>query len=356
MKDPTNDGKGFGGLSGLSGRRNPPAPNSSQTELQQPAADVPIASVEVVAPQAQSLTVAPKWHGIVILGVLGLVGIALIAAAIQKPTSYQEPIALPTQQLPPWRRKRLLMRILQTAMPRQLMLHRQQPIPLLLQPMLQQRLPMLRPSLKPKKLRAAENKQTLGVGVDQVLYGPQIRYCVHEKIRLDAAERVVDSYDGDSVDRFNAMVNDYNSRCGSFRYRAGTLEPIEREKQNQYVASFEAQGRSRVSATERSAEPITRRSEGLVQEQGYESAVDSGRTLSDPEYGKNLGTCLSGSYPMLCKHGLLTRDDAERVERAELAKNFELCISGRYPMLCKHDLLNSDQRVSVQQAELPEKL
>ena len=58
----------------------------------------------------------------------------------------------------------------------------------------------------------------------------QIRYCLAEDVRLEAARGVVNR-DPD-VDRFNAMINDYNSRCSSYRYRKGVLEFVQSELQS----------------------------------------------------------------------------------------------------------------------------
>ena len=57
------------------------------------------------------------------------------------------------------------------------------------------------------------------VGQDLVFSTAQIRYCLAEDIRMESAKSALDNYIDSDVDRFNAMVADYNSRCGSFRYR-----------------------------------------------------------------------------------------------------------------------------------------
>lgn len=62
------------------------------------------------------------------------------------------------------------------------------------------------------------------VGRDVVFSHAQIRYCVAEKIRIEATEGLVDTTEKLEVDRFNARVRNYNSRCGSFRHRSGALE------------------------------------------------------------------------------------------------------------------------------------
>jgi hypothetical protein len=57
----------------------------------------------------------------------------------------------------------------------------------------------------------------------------QIRYCLAEDIRIDGARSSVNQHLSTDVSRFNSMVADYNSRCGSFRYRSGTLESVRSE-------------------------------------------------------------------------------------------------------------------------------
>ena len=84
------------------------------------------------------------------------------------------------------------------------------------------------------------------VGSDLVLSTAQIRYCLAEDIRMNAAKSVVDSYNDSEVDRFNMMVTDYNSRCGSFRYRSGALESARRDVEP-YRSQLIEEGRSRLT-------------------------------------------------------------------------------------------------------------
>ena len=67
------------------------------------------------------------------------------------------------------------------------------------------------------------------IGPDRALDAAQIRYCLSEDIRLEAA-RDVANVDAD-VDRFNAMINDYNARCANYRYRPQVFESVQREVQ-----------------------------------------------------------------------------------------------------------------------------
>jgi hypothetical protein len=82
------------------------------------------------------------------------------------------------------------------------------------------------------------------MGSNSLLSTAQIRYCLAEDIRLNAGKSVVNQYLDIEVDRYNALASDYNSRCGQFRYRRGTLEPIRAEVETRR-ASLEAEGVAR---------------------------------------------------------------------------------------------------------------
>jgi hypothetical protein len=66
-------------------------------------------------------------------------------------------------------------------------------------------------------------------GTNLVLGLSQIRYCLAEDIRMEGARAVTDNSNSNDIAKFNAMVRDYNSRCGSFKYRSGDLERAKRE-------------------------------------------------------------------------------------------------------------------------------
>lgn len=67
------------------------------------------------------------------------------------------------------------------------------------------------------------------IGTDLVFSNNQIRYCLSEEIRLEAIKGAVNSYSQYEVDNLNVAIQDYNSRCGHFRYRQGALENVRRE-------------------------------------------------------------------------------------------------------------------------------
>lgn len=86
------------------------------------------------------------------------------------------------------------------------------------------------------------------VGTNKLLSVSQIRWCLREDMRIEA-KRTYANTDWE-IDAFNAMVSDYNPRCGSFQYRGGTLERAKREVEGmraQIVA--EALGRSTTPST-----------------------------------------------------------------------------------------------------------
>lgn len=65
------------------------------------------------------------------------------------------------------------------------------------------------------------------VGTNNVLSVPEIRWCIREGIRIEAMREIIDNNAG--IDEFNRIVNDYNSRCGSYRYREGSQSRAERD-------------------------------------------------------------------------------------------------------------------------------
>jgi hypothetical protein len=58
------------------------------------------------------------------------------------------------------------------------------------------------------------------VGTNTVLSVAQIRWCLRESIRIDAMRDVIDTHEGTDV--LNSIINNFNDRCGSYRYRQGT--------------------------------------------------------------------------------------------------------------------------------------
>ncbi len=56
---------------------------------------------------------------------------------------------------------------------------------------------------------------------------PQLRYCIRQGERLNAARSMVESYQ--QQNNFNAAITDYNTRCGSFQYDRQDIETVRSE-------------------------------------------------------------------------------------------------------------------------------
>jgi hypothetical protein len=67
------------------------------------------------------------------------------------------------------------------------------------------------------------------VGTNQTLSSAELRYCLAEYIRLQGAQSAISDAKQSDLSLFRRMVDDYNSRCSSYRYRSGTLESARRD-------------------------------------------------------------------------------------------------------------------------------
>lgn len=108
--------------------------------------------------------------------------------------------------------------------------------------------PSYSPPAQPQEPSAPQESKP-PVGQDLVFSTAQIRYCLAEDIRMDAAKAVLNNYSDSDVDRFNAMVADYNSRCSSFKYQTNNrgrndLNSAQRDIEP-YRSQLQAEGRSR---------------------------------------------------------------------------------------------------------------
>jgi hypothetical protein len=96
----------------------------------------------------------------------------------------------------------------------------------------------------PAQIPSRPTEERPPIGTSNVLNYAQLRYCLAEDIRVGASRSAVNNYIESDVDRFNAMVADYNSRCGQFRYKRGSLESA-RSDVERYRSTLEAEGRRR---------------------------------------------------------------------------------------------------------------
>lgn len=83
------------------------------------------------------------------------------------------------------------------------------------------------PNASPTSMAASEDKPP--IGGDIVLSSAQLRYCLAQRIRIDGADKAVNAASQTDIDRFNAMVNDFNARCPKARYRTNTMSTVKAE-------------------------------------------------------------------------------------------------------------------------------
>lgn len=203
--------KGFKGLQSLGSKASgPPAlPVREAGAPSPPTLRRKIASQPAQPPPSQSQTASPPWRGWVIgIGVVSAIACFLIWVGSQ-PSSSNYSSATPSTDY--------------------------QPSPIV--------------ETVPATVSAAPTVGMPPVGSDLVLSSDQIRYCLYEDRRIKGAEKVVDNYNTWSVNTFNAMVEDYNSRCGHFRYREGAFSSIGDEA-NQLQAQLEQEGRERMTSVQ----------------------------------------------------------------------------------------------------------
>lgn len=156
------------------------------------------------------------------------------------------------------------------------------------------------------------------VGQDLVFSTAQIRYCLAEDIRMEGAKAAVNNYIDSDVDRFNAMVADYNSRCGSFRYRSGALESARRDIEP-YRSELQAEGRSRFVGDPSASTPPT-------------------TTLSPSASNPVLSTNEASTHSNL---NSLTYDERDSIEtacilkRSEGAASYNNCLAAQLSALAK---------------------
>ena len=99
------------------------------------------------------------------------------------------------------------------------------------------------PALKPGYQEKKPDIYNLG----RVYSYDEIRYCVAEKIRIGAANGVVDLYNNVEIGIYNRYINDYNARCSSFKYYRSQLSNAQAEAEA-IRPQLEREGRSRIKA------------------------------------------------------------------------------------------------------------
>lgn len=60
-------------------------------------------------------------------------------------------------------------------------------------------------------------------GYYNILSLPEIRYCLAEKIKMQAINERIDNTSDEQIDKYNAMIQDMNSKCGQYQYHENDL-------------------------------------------------------------------------------------------------------------------------------------
>ena len=83
------------------------------------------------------------------------------------------------------------------------------------------------------------------VGQGLALNRSQVRYCVFQGQRLDAIRSLTST--NYQIDRFNRLIDDFNTRCSNYRYRSGVLSSIQREAREN-ASELQADARKTVAS------------------------------------------------------------------------------------------------------------
>ena len=83
------------------------------------------------------------------------------------------------------------------------------------------------------------------VGTGATLTTPMISYCLAETIRLEAGEAAIRPDRSADYDRYNAMVDDWNSRCSNYRYYKADMTEAQAEVEP-YRSQLAKEGANRV--------------------------------------------------------------------------------------------------------------
>lgn len=84
---------------------------------------------------------------------------------------------------------------------------------------------------------STENEEAVApVGSGLTLDRSQIRYCLSQKVRLEAWHGQLNENPQSSVDAFNASVDFYNTRCSNYRYHTSDFESVRAEVESNRAA------------------------------------------------------------------------------------------------------------------------
>jgi hypothetical protein len=154
------------------------------------------------------------------------------------------------------------------------------------------------------------------VGSGHSLTTSQIRYCIYQKQRIEIIRGLLDSANSYHINNFNELVDDYNSRCSSFRYRRGSLQSVQQELGN---ANSQLQEEARQ----------------LVSSWGYSSGSQNTGTTTNAYQPSESSSRPSNNHS--------SRPDFSRVTSSEKASMEAACVSAYYQGAASYNRCLSDQ-------------
>jgi hypothetical protein len=66
-------------------------------------------------------------------------------------------------------------------------------------------------------------------GLTRAFSRAEIRYCAYQGERINYLRPMIDNYSGYQIDRFNALIDDHNARCGNYTYYEVDNAAVQRE-------------------------------------------------------------------------------------------------------------------------------
>jgi len=82
-------------------------------------------------------------------------------------------------------------------------------------------------------------------GSDQLLNRAQLQYCLAEAVRIEGAQKALAPSIANQVAAYNAYVDDFNARCGSYRYYESDMDAAKAYVEA-HRAAIDAEGVSRL--------------------------------------------------------------------------------------------------------------
>ncbi|WP_291332397.1 peptidoglycan-binding domain-containing protein [Desulfovibrio sp.] len=177
-------------------------------------------------------------------------------------------------------------------------------------------------------------------GTNNVLSVTEIRWCIKHSIRIEAMRSGISSNDG--IEKFNSIVQDYNSRCGSYQYRKESRSQAEREVEvyrAQIVAEAIREARQMDSRSNQSSS--AGQSNNLTRNKGAAQQIKEAQRLLT-ELGYDPGP-VDGGYGRRTADAVKTfQRDIGSVQNGEI--NEELLILMRKASIAYRSLLGSQPK------------